>query len=171
MVPARASPFLLLLLVVGWANPMSAQSTELGPPPSAYLCWSLPDALHDLQERGLPVVFSSNVVRQDMQITSVPESASGRDLLAQLLAPHGLVAVAGGGGRLPAVGAGLSLGLLSHAPSSVCRSCSRGPGGRGVEAARKQDDGLFGVAAHGRFLSTSRCRQATWSARSLSAGM
>jgi len=86
----------LALALVVWCAPLAAETID----GSKYLCWSLPDALRDLRDHGLPLVFSNNVVRDEMQITTIPKAASPRRLLDQLLRPHGLKARDGAGGRL-----------------------------------------------------------------------
>ncbi len=67
---------------------------------SSYACRPLAAALEDLQARGLPIVFSSNLVRDDLRVETVPTAGSPRRLLDQLLAPHGLRVQDGAGGRL-----------------------------------------------------------------------
>src|SRR5262245_7678633 len=51
---------------------------------------SLKEALQALQAAGLPVVFSSNVVRDSMRVESEPRGGSPREILDELLRPHGL---------------------------------------------------------------------------------
>ncbi len=51
---------------------------------------SLKQALQVLQAAGLPVVFSSNVVRDSMRVESEPRGMSPREILGELLRPHGL---------------------------------------------------------------------------------
>ena len=81
----------LLLL----ATPAAAQID--GAP---YACRPLAEALRDLQTRGLPVVFGSNLVREGMLVSKVPDADTPRRVLDQLLEPHGLRAQQGAGGRL-----------------------------------------------------------------------
>ncbi|MCP4660441.1 MAG: hypothetical protein GY856_33990, partial [bacterium] len=92
----RARRHWLALALVAWCAPLGAETID----GSKYLCWSLPDALRDLRGHGLPLVFSNNVVRDEMKITTIPTAASVRRLLDQLLRPHGLKAQDGAGGRL-----------------------------------------------------------------------
>jgi hypothetical protein len=56
---------------------------------------SLADVLRDLQARGLKVVFSSEVVRPEMRVSREPGSTDPRQILDQVLEPHGLRAAAG----------------------------------------------------------------------------
>ena len=57
-----------------------------------YAGHTLLDALADLQARGLALIYSSDVVRPDMIVTSAPASTSPRLMLDELIAAHGLVA-------------------------------------------------------------------------------
>ena len=66
----------------------------------------LAEALAELQAEGLPVFFTSNVVRPEMRVSSEPASQEPRARLRELLAPHGLTVEAGPGGRLVVVAAG-----------------------------------------------------------------
>ena len=85
------------------------------PPGAKYICWPLPDALEDLRDQGLNIIYSSDLVRPEMQITSIPSASSLPQMLDELLLPHGLrtrngtnnallvvrAAGYGGGKRLP----------------------------------------------------------------------
>lgn len=51
---------------------------------------SLEEALQALQASGLPVVFSSSVVRDSMRVESEPRGTTPRARLDELLRPHGL---------------------------------------------------------------------------------
>ncbi len=51
---------------------------------------SLTAALQFLQARGLPVFFSTNVVRDSMRVETEPRSGSPREVLDEILRPHGL---------------------------------------------------------------------------------
>ena len=55
----------------------------------------LADVLHHLQSRGLKVVFSSELVRPEMRVASEPTSTDPRQMLDEVLEPHGLHAAAG----------------------------------------------------------------------------
>lgn len=89
--------FLLFTLFCVLANP--AQAT---PPPYAGL--TLEEALLSLQERGVPLVFTSRVVRPDMRVEREPEADDPLEILAEILAPHGLT-TRSAGGRLVVVAA------------------------------------------------------------------
>jgi hypothetical protein len=62
-----------------------------------YVGMSLAEALLDLRSRGLKIIFSSNVVRPDLQVDVEPTASDLRDILGQLLEPHGLAAREGPG--------------------------------------------------------------------------
>jgi hypothetical protein len=64
---------------------------------------SLSEALRLLQARGWPVVFSSRLVRDSMQVASEPEGDSRQAILADLLRPHGLAVRDGARDRLVVV--------------------------------------------------------------------
>jgi len=53
---------------------------------------SLTDALLELQQRGLKLVFSSRVVRPDLRVRADVQSSDVREALDRVLAPHGLAA-------------------------------------------------------------------------------
>lgn len=63
------------------------------------------EALEILQQRGLPLVFSTATISPDLVVTEEPRSKDPRALLDELLAPHGLEARAGPGGLLVVVAA------------------------------------------------------------------
>ena len=65
------------------------------PTASRYAGRSLADVLRDLQARGLNVVFSSELVRPEMRVTTEPASTTPRKILDEVLEPHNLRAVAG----------------------------------------------------------------------------
>jgi len=88
-VAGTALALLLLLAVPAVAEPF------LGRP--------LEDALRELQSRGLPIVFTSQLVRPEMRVVAEPEATEPRRILDELLAPHGLRAEEGAGGTLVVV--------------------------------------------------------------------
>ncbi len=51
---------------------------------------SLTEALIELRQQGLGLLFTSQVVRPEMQVEAAPTATSKRQILDQLLAPHGL---------------------------------------------------------------------------------
>lgn len=60
----------------------------------------LDDALHALQVQGLRLIFTSELVTRALRVVAEPRSSEPRERLAELLAPHGLVAVDGPGGTV-----------------------------------------------------------------------
>lgn len=66
---------------------------------------SLTDALLALESSGLQVVFSSQLVRPEMRVEQEPRGGTPSEILAEILAPHGLRAVTASGGRLVVVSA------------------------------------------------------------------
>ena len=63
----------------------------------------LADALKVLQTRGLRIVFSSEIVTADMRVASEPRAETARQILDELLTPHGLTANEGPGHVLQVV--------------------------------------------------------------------
>lgn len=64
---------------------------------------SLTEALLALESGGLRLVFSSQLVRREMRVEQEPRPGAPREVLAEILAPHGLRAVDSTGGRLVVV--------------------------------------------------------------------
>jgi hypothetical protein len=60
----------------------------------------LEDVLRDLQSQGLRILFSSDLVKPTMRVEKEPAATSPRRVLDEVLAPHGLCAQPGPGGRL-----------------------------------------------------------------------
>src|SRR5471032_266259 len=60
-----------------------------------YVGRPLADVLRDLQSLGLKVVFSSELVRPEMRVMSEPKATTPRQILDEVLGPHGLRAATG----------------------------------------------------------------------------
>lgn len=60
----------------------------------------LEDALARLQRDGLRLIYTSQIVRADMWVRAEPTGTSPREVLDQLLRPHGLMARDGPGGTV-----------------------------------------------------------------------
>ncbi|MFQ5845521.1 MAG: TonB-dependent receptor plug domain-containing protein, partial [Planctomycetota bacterium] len=60
----------------------------------------LAEALGRLQALGLRIIYSSDLVRAGMRVHAEPRAVSPREILDELLAPHGLKAREGPGGAL-----------------------------------------------------------------------
>jgi hypothetical protein len=71
---------------------VSAQARYAGRP--------LVDVLREMQASGVKVVYSSELVRPDLRVTSEPRSRSPRRMLDELLNPHGLEIRGGPNGTL-----------------------------------------------------------------------
>lgn len=69
----------------------------------AFVGLRLEQALQKLQAEGLPVVFSSRLVRRSMRVESEPRETTPRAILDEILRPHGLRVVEAAGGRLVVV--------------------------------------------------------------------
>ncbi|HWI17710.1 MAG TPA: TonB-dependent receptor [Vicinamibacterales bacterium] len=85
-----------LLLAGSLAAPLAAQEGSEAP---FYAGRPLVEVLQDLNQRGLRIVFSSSLVPVKLRVTSEP-AGTPRDILDQVLRPHGLVARAGAQGVL-----------------------------------------------------------------------
>ena len=76
----------------------AAQPTQISPPaPSAssFAGRPLADVLRDLEALGLKIIFTSEVVRDDMNVDAEPEATNPRRILDEILAPHGLAVSSG----------------------------------------------------------------------------
>jgi Carboxypeptidase regulatory-like domain len=117
MTPVRFGAALLaaVLTPVGslsaLARPIEAprEQPPSAPAPSApaatlarrsYVGRLLSDVLRDLNRQGLRVVFSTRLVGRSLRVTSEPAGPTPRQLLDQVLAPHGLLAHPGPRGTL-----------------------------------------------------------------------
>src|SRR4026209_464651 len=85
-----------LLVVACCSAPLAAQGPADGPP---YAGRSLVDVLQDLNRHGLRIVFSTSVVPTALRV-SVEPTGSPREVLDQVLRPHGLYARPGAQGVL-----------------------------------------------------------------------
>lgn len=83
----------------------------------------LEDALRTLQARGLRVVFTSQLVTPEMRVLEEPKARAPKDVLDQLLAPHGLVARPGPAGVLLVTKQSAAL-----APGPAAPGAARPPG-------------------------------------------
>ena len=79
-----------LVLVLSCAALTSAEPQLFGGRP-------LEEVLRLLQQAGLPIVFSSEVVKPGMRVAAEPRATTPRQQLDELLAPHGLKAEVGPG--------------------------------------------------------------------------
>src|SRR3954452_2241761 len=86
----------ILLLVGGCALPLAAQESRDAP---VYAGRPLVDVLQDLNRRGLRIVFSTSLVPVALRVSAEPVGTP-REILDQVLRPHGLYARAGAQGVL-----------------------------------------------------------------------
>ena len=87
---------LVLLLVGSCAIPLAAQEGGEG---SVYAGRPLVEVLQDLNRRGLRIVFSTSLVTAALRVSSEP-AGTPREILDQVLRPHGLYAQPGAQGVL-----------------------------------------------------------------------
>jgi outer membrane receptor protein involved in Fe transport len=83
---------------VALAQPV--ESVTETPAGASYVGMSLSEALLDLRSRGLKIIYTSEVVRPDMRVTVEPVATEPRQILDELLEPHGLMASDGPRGTL-----------------------------------------------------------------------
>lgn len=98
MVVPRPAYFGALLLLASLAAGPAPLVADVTADPTRYAGRSLEEALLLLQSRGLRIVFTSNVVRPDMRVEQEPTASDPRQILQELLAPHGLTAQIGPNG-------------------------------------------------------------------------
>ncbi len=85
-IQLRAATLLCVLLIT--AGPLWAQA-----PPVAEKFWpgrTLSDALDELHDAGVPIVYSTNLVTPALKVTRQPTRSDPLGLLLQVLEPHGL---------------------------------------------------------------------------------
>ena len=87
---------ILLLLVGGCAIPSAAQEGSDAP---VYAGRALVEVLQDLNRRGLRIVFSTSLVPVTLRVSAEP-AGTPRDILDQVLRPHGLYTRPGAQGVL-----------------------------------------------------------------------
>lgn len=119
-----------------------------------YAGLALEQALLMLREQGLNLVFTSQLVRPEMRVLEEPAAGDLRRVLDQLLAPHGLAARDGEGGRVLIVPA-----RATASPAQLA----------GTVRARDDDRPLAGVEV--RILGTDRHARSTADGSFLIAGL
>jgi TonB-dependent receptor-like protein/carboxypeptidase family protein len=134
-------------LLAAWFLAVPAAATE-GPrrETAAFRGLSLNAALKLLQAQGLQVVFSSSVVRDSMRVETEPRGTSLRDVLDEILRPHGLRAEEVLAGRLVVVATPPSSALRGRV---VVRGEGRPLAGVRVVVAGMEDEAA--TAADGSF--------------------
>jgi hypothetical protein len=89
---------------------------------TAYASWlgrPLDGVLRELQSRGLRIVFTSQLVRPEMEVEAEPVSGDPRRILDEILAPHGLKAEESVGGTLVIVRAPKQLSPSTDEPEPL----------------------------------------------------
>ena len=118
-----------------WPQPAAGQ-----PPPRRPLAGRLlADALRELQGRGLQIVFSSELVRPNMRVTSEPASRGDREILDEILKPHSLEARGGPGSTLI---------VVRTAAAATAAPSARGAVVRGMIVHARTATPLPGVRVH-----------------------
>jgi TonB dependent receptor len=115
-----------VLLVLAWAALAAAD-------PQVLIGRSLEEALRLLQQAGLSIVFSSEVVKPTMRVVAEPHAPTLRLQLDELLAPHGLKAESGPGRLIFIV---RDRSTVDHEPPRRARSPTQtlAPGSRAFSA-------------------------------------
>lgn len=119
----------LLALSAPWTAPPAAAG-RAGEWPASYAGRPLEEALLDLEARGLRLLFSDRVVRPEMRVEREPAASAPREVLDELLRPHGLAAREGPGGVLVIVAA-----QVAAAPAGVAGVVRERRGGRPLAGA------------------------------------
>jgi hypothetical protein len=101
-MPRPAARCLVLAaLLVGAAT--ARVSPAAASPGGPYAGRPLAEALRKLQQQGLAIVFTSRLVTPQMRVAAEPTARAPRQVLDELLAPHGLAAREDGSGVLVVV--------------------------------------------------------------------
>ena len=85
-----------LLALLGILQPAYSQDSS-GVDKSTYSGRLLTDVLGDLQQKGLQIIYSSELVRPWMRVRETPAAGPPAEILQEILSPHGLKAVEGPG--------------------------------------------------------------------------
>jgi hypothetical protein len=120
--------WIIAVLTIAW-TPAVAQDR-----PPRYAGRPLAEALRALQNDGLRIVFSSEIVTEGMRVGAEPRAKRPRAVLDELLKAHGLKAEEGPGGVIQVVRAKLPDRPLPRTRSPAPDAASRGPAGTPAEA-------------------------------------
>lgn len=91
---------MLAVAFAAWAAPALSAARDA---PVRYQGRPLAEVLLSLQQQGLTIVFTSELVRPDMKVVREPVHREPRRILEEVLAPHGLLVEEGPGGVLVVV--------------------------------------------------------------------
>ncbi|MEM7284271.1 MAG: carboxypeptidase regulatory-like domain-containing protein, partial [Pseudomonadota bacterium] len=86
MISTPSIRALVVVWILGLANVVFAES------PAPYRGQLLPEALTHLQEQGLRLIYSKNVIKPWMRVYENPTQSELAEVLKQILKPHGLTA-------------------------------------------------------------------------------
>ncbi|HEV8581648.1 MAG TPA: TonB-dependent receptor [Thermoanaerobaculia bacterium] len=134
------------------AAALLAAAAPVGAASPPYEGRPLAEALLSLQRQGLTIVFTSELVRPEMKVIGEPASREPRQILDEILEPHGLDVEEGPGGVLVVVAKRGSRQASSIEGRVLARESQRGVTGAVVRVielgfmAAVQDDGSFSLA-------------------------
>ena len=80
---------------------------------------SLEQALDELQARGLSILYSSDLVKPDMRVMREPSGGSAREILEELVVPHGIRIMEGPSGTLLLTRSTRPAGALGPSPTQA----------------------------------------------------
>jgi len=112
---------------------------------------SLQEALQALQEAGLAILFSNQVVRPSMKVLTAPTATEPRAVLDEVLAPHGLRAVEEAGGVLVVVRAAVEEAGPGNLLGEVRARNTEEPVAAATVEVLDSQVGTVSSAANGRF--------------------
>lgn len=96
----------LVLTLLALTSLPAASARAQRAPERAYAGRQVVSVLRELQTRGLNIIFSSEVVRPGMRVRAEPRAVNDRQILDEILKPHGLEVQAGPGSTLLVVRTG-----------------------------------------------------------------
>lgn len=112
----------VLLLGTAFAGPGPLRAQDEAPiaaEAARYAGRELADVLRELQDRGLALVFTTELVRPGMEVGTEPAAREPRRVLEEVLAPHGLAVQEGPDGVLVVVAAPGSAGGEAPEPEGA----------------------------------------------------
>lgn len=140
------------LTMMGAVLLVCAHAAAAGQSRPAFQGHALADALRILQQGGLHIVFSSEIVTSEMRVAAEPRTRAPRTQLDELVEPHGLKAERGPGSIIQIVRRGPADATpMRAAPrASPGAKTEASPGGRFVEAVIVRATARDGDAAPAR---------------------
>jgi len=140
------------LTTMGAVLLVCAHAAAAGQSPPAFQGHALADALRILQQGGLHIVFSSEIVTSEMRVAAEPRTRAPRTQLDELVEPHGLKAERGPGSIIQIVRRGRADATPRRAAprASPGAKTEASPGDRFVEAVIVRATARDGDAAPAR---------------------